>query len=125
MASRRNKRLPKNVLQEDLKAYAALQAIANYNPANEEFSLAAITAVKTSMEGRQTTEVQQQAAADAARDGAMGGEWDYHDKILGAKNQVKAQFGEDSDEYASLGLKKKSEYKTGRRKASTTGDATP
>jgi len=124
MAKRGNKRLPKGVLQEDLYAYAALQAIANYNPANEDFSLANVTTVKTSMDGKQTTEVQQQAAADAARDGAVDVEWNFHDKILGSKDQVKAQFGPDSNEYQSLGLKKKSEYKTRRRKLPPT-DGTP
>jgi len=38
--------------------------------------------------------------------------------ILGVKAQVKAQYGEDSDEYASLGMKKKSEDKRGGRRAS-------
>jgi hypothetical protein len=38
----------------------------------------------------------------------------------GAKDQVAAQFGKDSNEYQSLGLKKKSEYaKATGRKAKT------
>jgi hypothetical protein len=36
-------------------------------------------------------------------------QWEFHDAILGVKNQVKAQYGADSDEVAALGLKKKSE----------------
>jgi hypothetical protein len=36
--------------------------------------------------------------------------------MLGAKVQVEAQFGPDSDEYASLRLKKKSEYKSPARR---------
>lgn len=116
MARRGNKRLQKNVLDDDLYAYAALQAIADYVPANEAFSLASIRSVKTSMDGKQTSEVQLQNAADAGRDDTVAEEWNFHDKILGAKDQIKAQYGADSNEYQSLGMKKKSEYKTGRRK---------
>jgi len=35
----------------------------------------------------------------------------FHDTILGVKDQVIAQYGPNSDEVASLGLKKKSERK--------------
>ena len=37
------------------------------------------------------------------------------DAITGAKTQVPALYGEDSDEVAALGLKKRSEKKTGGR----------
>jgi len=112
------KRLSKKVIQEDNEAFAALQAIDGYNPSNPEFTLANVTASNQTMTTKQTEEVQKQAVADAARDAAADAEWERHNKMLGAKTQVKAQFGEDSDEYASMGMKKKSEYKRGRRKAS-------
>jgi hypothetical protein len=118
MAKNRNKRLRPQILQEDLDAFAALKAIPNYNPSNSAYSLENVEASKTAKETKQTTEVQKQAAADAARDASVEGEWDFHDKILGAKVQVKAQFGENSDEYASMGMKKKSEYKSGGRRTS-------
>ena len=124
MANHRNKRLPKTVLQDDINAYAALQAIANYTPSNDAYKLTNVTASQLAMQENQTIEVQKQAEADAARDGAAGAEWDFHEMILGAKDQVKAQFGPDSNEYQSLGLKKKSEYKKGRRKTAPTGSAT-
>jgi hypothetical protein len=41
----------------------------------------------------------------------MSAERDFHNAILGAKDQVKAQFGKDSNELQALGLKKASEYK--------------
>ncbi|HLM03091.1 MAG TPA: hypothetical protein VK400_18715 [Pyrinomonadaceae bacterium] len=121
MANHRNKRLPKTVLQDDLNAYAALQAIAGYTPSNEQFKLAEVTASHQAMQENQTSEVQKQAAADAQRDAAAGSEWDFHEMILGAKDQVKAQFGPDSNEYQSLGLKKKSEYRRGGRRTPATG----
>lgn len=109
------KRLNKKVLQEDREAYAALQAIEGYNPSNTDYALTKITGSFTEMNADQTTEVQKHAAADAASDKAADSEHKFHDDILGAKTQIKAQFGENSDEYASLGMKKKNEYRSGRR----------
>lgn len=117
MANNRTKRLRPVTLQEDLDAYAALMAITNYTPSNNAYALTNVTAVKTAKDETQTTEVQKKAESDAARDNAVAKEWAFHDMILGVKEQIKAQFGANSNEYASLGLKKKSEYKTGRRKA--------
>ncbi len=45
-------------------------------------------------------------------------EAEFHELVLGAKRQVIAQYGDDSDEITSLGMKKKSERRYGRpRKA--------
>ncbi|MDT7780078.1 MAG: hypothetical protein QOC99_2590 [Acidobacteriota bacterium] len=62
------------------------------------------------METRQTTETQAAAALAAARDNATDGEWEFHNVINGAKTQVEAQYGENSNQIQSLGRKKKSEY---------------
>jgi len=117
----KKKRLNKKVLQEDREAFAALQAIEDYNPSNKEFELAKVADSHQEMVTDQTDEVQKHAAAGASSDKATDSERGFHDKILGAKNQVKAQYGENSDEYASLGMKKKDEYKRGRRTGSTNG----
>ncbi len=60
----------------------------------------------------QATEAQKQNEADAARDAATAAEWAFHNVILEGKNQVKAQYGENSDQYAGLGLTKKTERKS-------------
>ncbi len=62
------------------------------------------------MDAAQATETQKFADADAARDDATAAEWDFHNALLGAKDQVKAQFGADSNEWQALGLTKKSEF---------------
>ncbi len=46
-------------------------------------------------------------AADAAR----LAEWEFHNAVLAMKEVVKGQFGSDSDEAQSIGLKKKSDRK--------------
>ena len=109
MANNPTRRISPAILQSDLESFAGLQAITNYAPANTAYSLAAVTAAKQNMEAKQTAETQAAAALAAARDAANNGEWDFHSAILGAKTQVTAQFGENSDEVQSLNLKKKSE----------------
>ena len=119
MAGKRTKRLRPAVLQEDIDAFAALQAIEGYNPSNSDYTVEKGRAIFERVREDQTLEVQKDAAAAAQRDKAVNSEHDRHDWTQGMKTQVKAQFGEDSDEYASLGMKKKSEYNTRRRSSST------
>lgn len=121
MAKKPN-RLSKKVLQEDLDAYAALKAITDYAPSNPEYSMANTTAAHAKMTASQTDETQKEAALDSARDIATDDERAFHNMILGDKIQVKAQFGENSNEYQSLGMKKKEEYKLGRRGKTTTNE---
>ncbi len=117
------KRLSKKQLQEDRDAYAALKAITDYNPSNKEYALDEIINKHETMNASQTDEVQKEGALDAARDKTAADEWEFHNAILGSKQQVIAQFGDSSDEVQSVGLKKKSEYKrpTGRKPSEDSG----
>jgi hypothetical protein len=122
MANNPTRRIPPTTLQADLESFAALQAIDNYAPANAAYAVAAIAAAKQNMEAKQTAETQAAAAYDAARDTATDGEWDFHNLITGAKTQVEAQFGPNSDQIQALGRKKKSEYaRPSTRKSSRKG----
>ncbi len=47
----------------------------------------------------------------------MAAEWAFHNAVLGVKDQVKAQYGKDSDELQSVGLTKESEKARGGPKA--------
>jgi hypothetical protein len=49
-------------------------------------------------------------------------QWAFHNLMLRAKDQVRAQFGRDSNEVQALNLKKTSEYKAPQR--SKTGGGT-
>jgi hypothetical protein len=62
-----------------------------------------------------------QAEADwqAARDGNVAAQWAFHNAILGAKHQIVAQFGDDSNEAQAVGLTKKSERAKPAPKAKT------
>jgi hypothetical protein len=119
MAKNQTRRIAPAVLQADRQAFAALKAITNYAPANPAYTVASIQTTLDQMEAKQTTETQASAAFDAARDEATAGEWNFHNALLGAKAQVDAQFGDNSNEHQSLGQKKKDEYLSGGRKKST------
>ena len=69
------------------------------------------------MQAAQEAEINAQNALDSARDNAAAAEWDFHNTMLGVKDQVVAQYGKDSNELQSMGLKKASERKAPKRKA--------
>ena len=111
MAKNEKVRLSPEIQQADENTFLALKAIAGYSPANPAYSLATVTARYDAMRAAAEVELRAQNALDAARDAAIAAQWEHHNLILGVKDQVIAQFGPDSDEVASLGLKKKSERK--------------
>lgn len=115
------RRLSPAQIQADRDAFAALQAVAGYAPANPAYALAAITAAQTSLASAQQREAQAAAAAAAARDDAVAREWEFHNLVLGAKDQIIAQFGKDSNEVQAVGLKRKSEYSRPQRRAKKEG----
>ncbi|HWS86230.1 MAG TPA: hypothetical protein VN282_04675 [Pyrinomonadaceae bacterium] len=116
MARNEEKRLKPALIEADESSYAALQAMAGYSPANQVYALGAITGVYESLRGAWTAEAQAEAAYAAARDNAVAREWEFHNLILGAKDQVTAQFGRDSNEVQAIGLKKASERKAPQRR---------
>ena len=111
MAKDETKRIKPSDLLEDEEVYNSLKGITNYAPANSDYAMAA---VDTSYEEWQTAKQEEaQAAADyaAKRDNTVAKSWAFHNKILGSKIQVTAQFGDNSNEVQAVKRKKKSEYK--------------
>jgi hypothetical protein len=110
------RRLKPAQIEADRASFAALQAMTGYAPANTDYALAAITTAQGSLSSAQTTESQAEAAAAAARDTAVAREWEFHNLMLGAKDQVVAQYGRNSNQVQSIGLTKKEERKAPQRK---------
>lgn len=109
MATNETRRLRPSDLQADQDTFAAIQGISDYAPSNKNYTVAKIQALKDAMDTADEKEAQADAAAKAARDDATGAEWDFHNAMLAAKQQVVAQYGADSNEVQSVGLTKKSE----------------
>jgi hypothetical protein len=121
MAKDESKRLKPALIAEDEDGFAALQAMALYEPANQAYSLQAIGAAHGLLLSARTEEAQAQAALDAARDNTVARAWAFHNLMLGAKDQVRAQFGRDSNEVQALNLKKTSERKSPQRRTTEGG----
>lgn len=115
MANTQRSRVSPQVLQADMDAYLSLKVIAGYQPSNPAHSLSAIAELHDKLRASLETELHAHHAFAAARDASLAMQWEFHDAILGVKNQVKAQYGANSDEVATLGLKKKSERRTPTR----------
>lgn len=106
-------RVPAQQLADDIKAFHALATIEGYDPHDPELKREAVTAVFDELFADQAALVRAQVAIDAARDKLANTEQRAHQKMLGVKNSVCSQYGDDSNEYAALGMKKKSEKKKG------------
>jgi hypothetical protein len=118
MAKDQTRRLNPKDVQDDKDVVAAIATLSPaYAPANAAYSLANLNTAQTTMTTAQNTEVQKKGDYDAARDAANAKEWLFHNAVLEAKKQVAAQYGSDSDQLQSIGLKKKSEYKKPTKKA--------
>ena len=121
MAKNETKRLRPAQIQLNKDHFANLQTITAYAPANPAYTTALIGAAETQMNTDGTAEAQANAAAASARDNAVASEWAHHNLMLGARDQVVAQFGRDSNEAQLVGLTKTSERKSpGRRPTKTT-----
>lgn len=116
MSDVNNRRLSKKVLLRDVEVYDVLQGIAGYIPTNPALTLAALLLQKQTKDTKQADEVQAVAAMKAERDNAVAEEKAFHLNVLAAIDQVRAQFGENSNEYQAVGRKKKSEHKSPKRK---------
>ncbi|HEY0404661.1 MAG TPA: hypothetical protein VGC89_02970 [Pyrinomonadaceae bacterium] len=111
MAKNQTRRMKPSDLAEDLEVFTALKAIAGYAPANPAFTVAVIQAVYDGLMAAQEAETLAAAAYEAARDNLVAMQWEMHNKVLGAKDQVQAQFGPSSNEIQSMKRKKKTEYR--------------
>jgi hypothetical protein len=109
------RRLKPALIEADKSSFAALQTFNNYSPANPAYTLAAVTQAHAEMQSAQTVEAQAEAALASARDNAVAKEWEFHNGMLGVKDQSTAQYGRNSNEVQALGRKKSSEYKAPKR----------
>lgn len=119
MAKDESKRLPPGTIADDEAAFNALKKVDGYSPSNESYAVTAISQARDEKNAARAAEDQAAAALKTARDVAASKEWAFHNLMLGAKDQVRGQFGKDSVEVQAIGLKRKSEYKSPgpRRKA--------
>lgn len=98
-------------VQEIHDLITALKAMPDYSPHDQGVTVAVLEVKLTAREAKHATERQKENELAAARDATAADELELRDLRKRTRLQVAAQFGKDSDEYASTGVKKESEYK--------------
>lgn len=111
MANDRSKRINPKILAEDIASLEGLATVTDYAPANASLTPAKLKSLLDAMNTSRATETQALATAAAARDNAAAAEWDFHEAIVGMRDQVVAQHGRASNQAQSVGRKKDTERK--------------
>jgi len=116
MSNNAKRRIPPKVLLEDIKTFHALATIKGYAPHDPDLTIEAITATHNELVADQIAFVQGQIALDRLRDKLIATEHRIHGQVGSSKDAVRGQFGDDSEEIATVGLKRASERKRGSAK---------
>ncbi|MBW4652124.1 MAG: hypothetical protein KME20_03570 [Kaiparowitsia implicata GSE-PSE-MK54-09C] len=113
------RRLPGKTVSADVVSYNGLGAVENYIPVRSEATPIGLKTAYETMLAQRQKETELTALLKAAADASRQAEWNFHNAVLAMKESIRGQFGPDSDEAQSVGYKKKSEYKRGRRTPKT------
>ena len=106
---------PKEIDADEKKMTALLQ-IKGYKPQRAEYDAAIGQEIQENLLKMNANLIAAENALKAAGDALKAEQWRAHHYLQGAAGQISSQFTENSDEYASLGYKKKMEYKRPARK---------
>jgi DNA-binding NarL/FixJ family response regulator len=112
------RRLSPQTINQDVTSLHGLQTINTYNTTRADASEANLQLTYQAMLTQQQTENEKLALYRAAADAARLAEWEFHNAVLAMKEVVRGQYGSDSDQAQSVGLKKKSDRKRPTRKKS-------
>lgn len=115
VARAKNRRLTPQEKSADQLALAAIRDLSDYAAVNSDYTLDRLNALDVALQEAEQQERRALNAFEAARDATIAASWVLHEALLGAKTQVIAQYGPDSNAVQSIGLKKKSERRSPRR----------
>jgi hypothetical protein len=116
MALNRSRRLSSAEIQASRNALIGLQSLTDYLPSNSAYAASHLADLGRVVDEARQAEVRAAQALAMARDAAAAAEWALHEGILGARTQVIAQYGPDSNAVQLLGLKRKSERRRPARR---------
>ncbi|MBD2024275.1 hypothetical protein [Leptolyngbya sp. FACHB-711] len=114
-----NRCLTPAVLNQDVDAFNGYRTIVGYSTKRFNATPEALQQAYQTMLAQQQAETEKLALYRAASDAARLAEWEFHNAVLAMKEVVKGQFGSDSNEAQSVGLKKKSDRKRPTRQKVT------
>jgi len=111
------KRLPRDVIQQDVESMNGLTAVLGYQTNRAEATPEGLQTAYRKMLAKQQLETEQQVIARETAEAARKAEQDFHNAVLAMKEAVKGQFGSDGKEAVAIGLKRKSDRKLPTRKS--------
>lgn len=106
-----NRRLSPQTLNQDTDSLNGFNTVHKYSTQRQEATPENLQQTYQAMLIKQQAETERLALYRAASDAARLAEWEFHNAVLAMKEVVRGQFGADSDEAQSVGLKKKSDRK--------------
>ncbi|MBE9037134.1 hypothetical protein [aff. Roholtiella sp. LEGE 12411] len=115
-AQNTTRRLPPQLISQDITSLHGLQTISTYNTTRADASAANLQQAYQAMLAQQQAETEKLTLYRAAADTARLAEWEFHNAVLAMKEVVRGQYGSDSEQAQAVGLKKKSERKRPSRK---------
>lgn len=114
-----SRRLAAQLLGQDIDSLNGFNTIQGYTTQRQEATPEALQRTYQAMLALQQAETEKLALYRAAADAARLAEWEFHNTVLAVKEVVRGQYGADSNEAQSIGLKKKSDRKRPARQKVT------
>jgi len=111
--------LKPSIIVADRDSTAAVQSIADYAPANDDYTKQSLLAAQAEMDAKLAAAAQAEATLKTARDEAVASTHRFHNKVVGMRDSVGAQYGKNSNQFQSVGRKKTTEYKKPTRTTKT------
>jgi hypothetical protein len=108
MASRSATRPHLKLLLQDRVTLQAIKDLADYTPANAALNTAMLTDAETALNAAEKRVTSLAGALAQARGELDIAAWAFHERIIAAKAQVIAQYGNDSPVVQAIGLKRRS-----------------
>ncbi|RCJ40447.1 hypothetical protein A6769_03555 [Nostoc punctiforme NIES-2108] len=115
-AQDKTRRLPSQLISQDINSLHGLQTISTYNTSRTDASVEKLQQTYQTMLAQQQSETEKLTLYRSAADAARLAEWEFHNAVLAMKEVIRGQYGSDSDQAQAVGLKKKSERKRPNRK---------
>jgi hypothetical protein len=125
MAMRENRRVRPVLLAEAFNVYTALLQMGGYAPADPTCVVEEVAALADLLDEAGTKHKHATDAATVTRNALVAAEWAFHNRIMAVKNQIRAQYGVNSDQMQMIGLKRTSARKRPARGAKRANGSAP
>lgn len=112
----RNYRLSPERVDADYKAINAVANMPDYAPLQNDLEVENLAALRNAIEQHRLEMQRINDLLNSTRHKLQAAEWQLHDAMLRVKDHVIVQYGADSPQVETLGLKKRSERRRPVRK---------